>query len=271
MLFISCNNEEFTNRETLSNKRNLMYLDSDLQEYNLNFLSNMPKNQTRGWGRWAVVGLADWGGCEIGAKIGVLGGPKGVVAGAIVVGAFASIATAVSNNYTVPEKIPTISNLNNEYNIVGEQHNKIMDILYKEKNLFYVNGQIDSVYLFNRIQDILIDEGFDVLTIKSINSSIIYDKTFKEVAFVDKNESFDELAISKRIDILVKTFPEKKENYKILENYLITSSMIYKNEKLLDSYTKGYEDIVVRSNINEIDKSMILSTTALTKNSLILW
>lgn len=268
--FYSCSDES-TSNNPIDNNTKRATLAAELQEYNANFSSNLPKNQTRGWGGWVNCALADWGGCMIGAQVGgMIGGPHGAAAGAIGVGAIASIAVAWGNEITMPEPNKAIYNIDNFYNYVGEDHNKIMETLYKEKDLYLINGSIDSIKLFRRIQTILIDDGYDVDHINSVDVNILRNKTFIEVTTVDENELFSETAITKRINILTEAYPENKEQYQIMRDYLITTSKI-SDRATLDQYSKGYENIVIKSNISEVDKSIILSTTALTKNSLSLW
>jgi hypothetical protein len=276
MLIVACQKKENSEQKNINSvEQSFIELQSNINSYNEQFYkihdidisANMEKfNMSKAWSWsrfWAVV-KADFIGAAIGA-IAYLSDPLSGTVCTIVL----AVTTSIEAGRTFG-KAPD----NTSEDIIFPSDNKVFgtDVGYYHniivKNMFikYSDLQtVSSTELLNRVIKEAHLLGLNI-TAASRNTASLLNYSRKSLSIVEQSSSNKEIA-----DELTAIYPNKKQEFDILRNYLFAVEPIQDNNGLVSTYATGSISIVEQSSIPDESKQNIISALATSANSANLW
>lgn len=239
-------------------------LSTTLTNYTDNFIGTSPTRN--GWNR-VTAGLADYGGWGLGSKCGFwiglgaggfAGAPIGYYSGGITLAAVASLAAILSDN-TIPYNQGFIVNPDNPYDFFGETHNQIIKDVMLDKEELCVNGILNRELLLEKTIHAAEKLGCSDINIDPTKLDLFLDETLQL--------EFTENSINQMFDEMIEFDPEQTTVYEINRQHLLKLAAL---NTIVDveEFSTGFENIVVKADIEEADKASLLISSSLVKKVL---
>lgn len=229
------------------------------------------KSHTRNGWRWVAAGFADYGGWQLGSKLGAIGGtfaggPAGTGAGYCIGGligaGLASAATLLADFAVITGD--TLMNSTNLYDNFGSEHNALVAELLDRKDEYMLDGVIDNEKFFSLAIEIIESMGHEVV-VQDENEAV---RSVNNLLEETKLLTLDENCVNQYFDKLSIQYPEEIPTIDIQRKYMLKAITLNSVEDLHE-FTSGYENIIVKSQIEEQDKEILLTGSSLMKNSMV--
>lgn len=153
----------------------------------------------------------------------------------------------------VYEKVRTLSLTSNK---VGYLHNKIIsDLLSEDENLLHSSTSV----IMDKVVESVEQEGFQVSS--QLEQDVLEQLNKVAIQCPDLESS---------IAVYRNNFPEYSDMFDILQDFITNASSCF-SESSLESYTKGYLDIIAESELSTTEKDAVISAIDVATNSILLW
>lgn len=229
-------------------------------------------NQNAKW-NWKLINADLKGALEGGAAGagigGAVGGPGGAVIGAVggglIGGIASSLAAATNQTINVNAGIGSVViNNNNPFDYLGKAHNEALLYAMNNKSTFYSNDNLNTTVAYNYAKSIALSKN---LFSSENELSNIYSLNTNEAVLGNVSLNEDYLQFTSRLYQTGKLTIIEKE---ILDQYF-TAIFYTDNNNSLQEYSISFENTIINSNLNELSKSKLLTSIAISRYSGAFW
>ncbi|WP_175630825.1 hypothetical protein [Bacteroides acidifaciens] len=282
LLFLgACSSNEFTpNGEEKVKADAYTQLSENLDLYNQSYLKVNTCPQTRGWWhkwnwfntRGKYIVSCDALGARVGARWGRWGALGGAVGASLIAALFSdNQVVTVDDKFTCKLQNASLPLNSNEDRMIDSESLELDSIgYYHNEIMLSIERKIPDVYN----QNLDTDEVMSIVSgeMKELDCPMPEERIIKEIfnetsALIPSKDIF--LSEEAFVSHLESVQPEYLQDYKIINDYLITTQKIAKEN--IQDYTEGVVRVVQESELQQEEKQALVGSILVGGNSVLLW